>query len=410
MLDIDNTEIYAGHDSPLVLVAPNTGYTQYAANNQIDNKVAVERQASEILPAAGGMTKINSDIPKACSFENTLPAIAGGGSELAILATEIPSMKQFGQPLINTQEVYGQFAKEYPDIASCIITASSFENLLPAVAAGASDSEILAAKVSSMKQVGQLLIKTQETYEQFAGEYPDLADYGLKSASAIVQTMISGPMGLANFVRAELMGLAINEVAGAEIANGIGHIIDAGSESLLSKYPELEHKEARAITAAALIIPTAAADGTSGLKEVFTQIKIKKNLLPTVEVVGNRFPINAAYANKTMHMDDVSPKFKKDYPDLKEKYPHGVAFDEKGFPRFEPYATHTVRLEKFSGNYDMDFKEANKAAGLKTIPADHTWHHHEDGKTMLLVPKDLHRSVSHTGGMAIHRANEKKAS
>lgn len=33
----------------------------------------------------------------------------------------------------------------------------------------------------------------------------------------------------------------------------------------------------------------------------------------------------------------------------------------------------------------------------------YTWHHVEDGKTMMLVPTDLHQAVRHTGGAALLR-------
>lgn len=58
-----------------------------------------------------------------------------------------------------------------------------------------------------------------------------------------------------------------------------------------------------------------------------------------------------------------------------------------------------VKLEKFV-NYDVDFKDANKLAGFKTEPKGYTWHHHQDGKTMQLVPRDVHSAFQHTGGMS----------
>ena len=48
-----------------------------------------------------------------------------------------------------------------------------------------------------------------------------------------------------------------------------------------------------------------------------------------------------------------------------------------------------------------NFALADKAAGFKERPANYTWHHHHDGKTMLLVPRDIHDAVKHTGGVAI---------
>ncbi|MCC8399132.1 MAG: HNH endonuclease [Rickettsia endosymbiont of Platyusa sonomae] len=37
-----------------------------------------------------------------------------------------------------------------------------------------------------------------------------------------------------------------------------------------------------------------------------------------------------------------------------------------------------------------------------------TWHHVEDGKTMQLVPEELHIKVRHTGGAALLREKRNK--
>ncbi|MFR3730496.1 HNH endonuclease [Lacrimispora sp.] len=47
--------------------------------------------------------------------------------------------------------------------------------------------------------------------------------------------------------------------------------------------------------------------------------------------------------------------------------------------------------------------KANQTAGYKSTPKGFTWHHVEDGKTMMLVPTDLHSAVRHTGGASLIR-------
>jgi hypothetical protein len=54
-----------------------------------------------------------------------------------------------------------------------------------------------------------------------------------------------------------------------------------------------------------------------------------------------------------------------------------------------------------------DFTRANKAAGFRKTPPGYTWHHVEDGKTMLLVPTDIHESFPHTGGASPARAGRR---
>ncbi len=132
--------------------------------------------------------------------------------------------------------------------------------------------------------------------------------------------------------------------------------------------------------------------------------KIEKIPTPTmhpmakVEKVNDRMPRNCNFACQ---------KFYEHLPDeLKLKYPDGVQFTDDGFPDFSNYAIHRVEIE-FSGKHDIDFSRADKKLLLKDAhyvrSKDYTWHHHQDGKTMELVPKDLHKSVEHTGGMAINK-------
>ena len=46
---------------------------------------------------------------------------------------------------------------------------------------------------------------------------------------------------------------------------------------------------------------------------------------------------------------------------------------------------------------------ANARVGLRCTPKGFTWHHVEDGLTMMLIPTDLHNAVRHTGGAALIR-------
>jgi len=51
---------------------------------------------------------------------------------------------------------------------------------------------------------------------------------------------------------------------------------------------------------------------------------------------------------------------------------------------------------------------ANAAAGLESTPKDYTWHHVEDGKTMQLVPTDIHDTFPHIGGASVIRNSLKR--
>ena len=103
--------------------------------------------------------------------------------------------------------------------------------------------------------------------------------------------------------------------------------------------------------------------------------------------------INKKYAGKTYELSG----------DLATKYPSGVKFSNEGFPDFEPYSIKKVTVDNLEGDAYYDFIKANEAARYPSTPTGYTWHHVEDGRTMLLVPSDLHGAVRHTGGASLIR-------
>ncbi len=86
-----------------------------------------------------------------------------------------------------------------------------------------------------------------------------------------------------------------------------------------------------------------------------------------------------------------------------------------GYPDFTEYAHPTVKQVEIEiaspTNRPSDYKNANIEAGLNknsdpSVPAldkppvGYIWHHHQDGKTMILVDKDIHREFTHAGGVS----------
>lgn len=88
-----------------------------------------------------------------------------------------------------------------------------------------------------------------------------------------------------------------------------------------------------------------------------------------------------------------------------------VFFDYDGFPDFTPYAEKIVRVEGLTGKMP---KDANLAMDLLSMQdynkKDFVWHHHQDGKTMMLIPRSVHSvaqgGVGHSGGAAIIKHNK----
>lgn len=84
-----------------------------------------------------------------------------------------------------------------------------------------------------------------------------------------------------------------------------------------------------------------------------------------------------------------------------------IPFDAGGFPDFSGVATKSVDIT-LTGNRAADFRAANTAAGLDRTPAGYTWHHHQNGRTMQLVPTDVHRKTGHTGGHSLRGRNQEE--
>lgn len=97
-------------------------------------------------------------------------------------------------------------------------------------------------------------------------------------------------------------------------------------------------------------------------------------------------------------------KYYKLAGNLAQKYGKGIKFNRYGFPDFSKFAKHTTKIKGLTGNYAKDAAMANKVFGLTSTPIGYTWHHVEDGLTMMLIPSDLHRAVRHTGGAALIRS------
>jgi HNH/ENDO VII superfamily nuclease len=123
------------------------------------------------------------------------------------------------------------------------------------------------------------------------------------------------------------------------------------------------------------------------------------------QVVGKENWSNARYAGQT-YLDALPEP-------LRKRFPQGVTFSYEGFPTFDRYAVKTVHFEagfappKDNGRPDRytDNKKANAIFGWRSDPPGLTWHHKEDGRTMVLVDSDLHAVVRHWGGIRVSRTS-----
>lgn len=80
-----------------------------------------------------------------------------------------------------------------------------------------------------------------------------------------------------------------------------------------------------------------------------------------------------------------------------------VTYSKEGYPDFSSHSVAEVKANGLSGEYGPDSKLANSQIGLQKTPNDYVWHHVEDGKTMQLIPKNVHKAFPHTGGSSVIR-------
>ena len=79
-----------------------------------------------------------------------------------------------------------------------------------------------------------------------------------------------------------------------------------------------------------------------------------------------------------------------------------VTYSKQGFPSFSAYASWRGKVKGLTGR-SSDADLSNRQAGFISTPEGYVWHHVEDGETMELVPADVHRIFTHTGGAAPKR-------
>ena len=76
-----------------------------------------------------------------------------------------------------------------------------------------------------------------------------------------------------------------------------------------------------------------------------------------------------------------------------------VLYNSNGYPDFSPYKmTQADDVAGMTGVYSHNAALANAKVGFKSTPEGYVWHHVEDGKTMQLIPQDIHQHFPHTGG------------
>lgn len=82
-----------------------------------------------------------------------------------------------------------------------------------------------------------------------------------------------------------------------------------------------------------------------------------------------------------------------------DKGGNSVTYSKDGYPDFSEYSIETIDdVSGMNGKYNHDSKLANEIAGFDQTPSGYVWHHVENGRTMQLIPQEVHSNFPHTGG------------
>ena len=116
------------------------------------------------------------------------------------------------------------------------------------------------------------------------------------------------------------------------------------------------------------------------------------------EYTANNTITNIEYAGAIME-----PHANSNPAYIKSKYGN-IYMSTQGFPIFDDYAIARLEFPDLTGDDAIDIARANLAHhGTQASIPGYTWHHLEDGKTLILIPTELHEAYRHTGGASLIR-------
>ena len=124
-----------------------------------------------------------------------------------------------------------------------------------------------------------------------------------------------------------------------------------------------------------------------------------KEFIEAYELSGNTIRNKAKFAGTIMEPTGKNAKY------IKEKY-GDIFMSETGFVKFDQHSIAQFvsdGLTGANGGQDDIIKANLVNYGVQSTPKGYTWHHLEDGKTMILIPTDLHEAYRHTGGADLLR-------
>lgn len=255
-------------------------------------------------------------------------------------------------------EIFASYGLELPPLVAGIVDGAfegSYLGMLATAADFATDKEFRDAMISSVKKMIADPIGALETIvKEFGGD-----------AKAIV---------------AVINGTATKEEAYRAGKAGGSFLVSGGGTKLLAVMKKMGKPQGKLLKGVKLSDDFI--DGPSSVNG-------RKTRTPTP---NNKY---LDHSKTTKNTDGTTTYY--------DKKGNAVTYSKSGHPDFSPYTEVQVELKNLTGNSSIDARKANMAVGLESTPSGYNWHHAADGKTMQLVPEEINKSFSHTGGAAIIR-------
>lgn len=287
----------------------------------------------------------------------------------------------------------------------------------------------MGASLNNNAQVKQQLDKVQADTQAAARELQlDLAQSALDAAGLVDPTPISDAAGaLLSAARGDWFGAGMSLVSMIPYAgDAIGKT--AKGARLVAKMAQLKERIADNLVRGKQIMMNALKSDATTLrakKALDKAARIEDSLVNGCKVGGNRFgthgPKEGWVSGDSGHgswdpsttgmnkdkLEDIESvtggkpiSFKDGYPDFSEYTPSYKAADGSMVPgRVE------IQMDGTKKDFDTASKAMAEKLGLDEFvkPKDMTWHHHQDGVTMELIPTELHKNVPHAGGASLAR-------
>ncbi|ETO31729.1 Helicase conserved domain containing protein [Reticulomyxa filosa] len=144
-------------------------------------------------------------------------------------------------------------------------------------------------------------------YSDLCEEYPLATRWGTDIISGVFQTIVAGPAGAANALRATAMGEGVNLLAGEALADAYMMGVDKGARTLQKQFPGLQYEDAAALVALSGAVAIIGMQGASAFKTLKQYVDFKDwGVVKEKIFVQNWHKYRDIHLTKDLRLDDLT--------------------------------------------------------------------------------------------------------